>query len=922
MAVDRDGTSSAPRIRGERPLVVFVSSVMNPEVEDLQWARDVAHDVVGNAPFLVPWMFEYTPASSEELDTGYLRKVREADFVLWLVGCETTTPVRREIQEALTARQSILVFKLPVVATSADTRALLDRVERHVKSTPVVTRESLGVEIMDAITDELIRAHRVRPRTGAVEAWIEGEVRRSRARCISSWAAAGVPFEKAAQLADDQTTAPALERAFTDDEPVRVITGPLGAGKSLHANRLIQSAAAACLSDGDSPVPVYLGGSALEAGLSLEENILARIPASLSSLEHGLVVVIDDATWLNPTRALALLAEAQALTAASPRSTVTFVARTAEELGAEWPQAAVQPLGERQALDLIGSLAGVHLTDIDILRRWPKNIATAVRQPLFAVLLGSYLRDVDGRFPKSPVDMVAELAVRAAERGQPASEGLQAALCRLARACLAWRAELVPEVEVGTIDVVRRLVATGLVRRERGHVGFSLQLFRDWYGCIALGAGDPAPPDVMGNMVTRDAWYEAFLLFLRTQSYDAVTRYLEEAVRVDPGYASLALSEAIDRWSESAVGLPPDDICETRMRTSMQAWWEGLPEIGPRIVPLDAKGELGVPRVRGATDGVVFGWYVGSLAGDDAPDLPPSIFTPLLSVRDWRHLAWTHVSPQSAWPWQLTQETLRGELSALLRAHTLLPEMSLGIHEAAWNYALRTQSLWELHGEPIALGSLSISPAVPDDAGLHGALDGLRVGTYRRLLQGFAEDGRSEFPPPWPTADYPLGARSGHIAAMYSAERLRQRIEASFIGALDLYERLVDEWFRPLASRLRVRSLMPLRVVGVLQHDPERASGSEVFWYMEPDDANGVNSVEINVGVTHDGERASRVLDNLYETCTRRRPRSGRLAGASTHLQGVSEFAHSYPIIDLAYDWLWTDLARLRWVDGMLRKLY
>jgi hypothetical protein len=56
-------------LAGERPLLAFVSSVMRPE---LQWARDATVEALTKNPTLVPWAFEYTPASSESADASYL----------------------------------------------------------------------------------------------------------------------------------------------------------------------------------------------------------------------------------------------------------------------------------------------------------------------------------------------------------------------------------------------------------------------------------------------------------------------------------------------------------------------------------------------------------------------------------------------------------------------------------------------------------------------------------------------------------------------------------------------------------------------------------------------------------------------------------------------------------------------------------
>jgi len=112
-------------LSGEQPLLVFISSVMRLELAS---ARELAVETFGRAPFLSPWAFEFTPASSEPVDQGYLRKVREADFVVWLVGRDVTQPVQNEIREALRADRRLLVFLLPTDSRDSGTDALLQEV--------------------------------------------------------------------------------------------------------------------------------------------------------------------------------------------------------------------------------------------------------------------------------------------------------------------------------------------------------------------------------------------------------------------------------------------------------------------------------------------------------------------------------------------------------------------------------------------------------------------------------------------------------------------------------------------------------------------------------------------------------------------------------------------------------------------------
>ena len=111
--------------RSENNLLVFISSRMNSEMEP---ARKIAVEAVKRVEFGRPWAFEYTPASPETAEATYLRKIREADFVVWLVGSETTQPVVDEVNEAVAFARRLLVFKLPAEQRDSQTEDLLQRV--------------------------------------------------------------------------------------------------------------------------------------------------------------------------------------------------------------------------------------------------------------------------------------------------------------------------------------------------------------------------------------------------------------------------------------------------------------------------------------------------------------------------------------------------------------------------------------------------------------------------------------------------------------------------------------------------------------------------------------------------------------------------------------------------------------------------
>ena len=85
---------------GERPLKAFVSSVMRPAFDEVRTETVRALDAI---PLIARWAFEFTPGGSEPVNKAYLRHVRDADFVVWLVTAPTTQAVSDEVKEAIAA---------------------------------------------------------------------------------------------------------------------------------------------------------------------------------------------------------------------------------------------------------------------------------------------------------------------------------------------------------------------------------------------------------------------------------------------------------------------------------------------------------------------------------------------------------------------------------------------------------------------------------------------------------------------------------------------------------------------------------------------------------------------------------------------------------------------------------------------------
>jgi hypothetical protein len=128
---------------------VFISSVMRTTVEDLLSERMTVYDAVGSYDFLIPWAFERTPASSEDLEESYLRPVEESDLFILIIGAQVTEAVIAESIRAKELDKHILVFVKKTERQSQAVRLLLKQLDK--KYATFASLEELRRQAKDAI---------------------------------------------------------------------------------------------------------------------------------------------------------------------------------------------------------------------------------------------------------------------------------------------------------------------------------------------------------------------------------------------------------------------------------------------------------------------------------------------------------------------------------------------------------------------------------------------------------------------------------------------------------------------------------------------------------------------------------------------------------------------------------------------------
>jgi len=137
----------------EEKLLVFVSSLIGELLEERKAVREALEAI----PLTRPWVFEYTPASADPLESSYLDKVKECDIFILLLGKGISEPVRKEWQTATDAGKPRLVF-LKKTEREPETQEFIEGID--VKWAEFAGLEELRRKVQEAVIDELIKGYR------------------------------------------------------------------------------------------------------------------------------------------------------------------------------------------------------------------------------------------------------------------------------------------------------------------------------------------------------------------------------------------------------------------------------------------------------------------------------------------------------------------------------------------------------------------------------------------------------------------------------------------------------------------------------------------------------------------------------------------------------------------------------------------
>ena len=695
-------TQSLPPVQpGERPIKAFVSSVMGPEFDEVRIETVRALDEI---PLIARWAFEYTPGSSEPVDKAYLRHVRDADFVVWLVTAPTTQPVSDEVKEAIaTGRRLWIVIIDPRDQWSGATKSLVDHARDHAKWIEPSRCGGLRPALQMTWNDEVVRALRRIPGMGRV-AKLESMGSASRARCISRWQAAGVPRDVAFQMLEETRVGSAPPELLpTRRHPISLLTGDFGIGKSLAAERALQAAIAASQEGQATAIPVFVQADELVGPL---EPAVRQHASELGDPRiEGVFLVVDGLEQAGVGDAIRILDETRALVETWPGSRALVTSRALPVPTPIEEARPLPPLSNEAADDLITRVSGRAGTPA-LASGWPQPVQEAIARPLFAILLGGYLREQTPVLPRSLGDLIGQLVDRSLLAAGLHDRQAQPILRRLAVAITQRGGGRIQANEVGDPDALKDLASAGLVVMHDGLVKFPLPILQQWFSAHALGEGIVSLSEIARSGPMLDRWRYALVIAAGVFDHNRATSFLAPLARTDPGFVSQIVGEGLAEWGfDDAVPAPSGTDAADRIRQAMDALVNGLGPLAKLIAPLQRSGDLLPVAARSSGPHLTVGWYRGRDVRPAVSELPHD-FSIFSASPEWTMCRQASPGRHSAWAWRWALESLTAELSKLLKSRRLCSIAVASRREEAWYAALALLGRGHFDAGPIKLEDL------------------------------------------------------------------------------------------------------------------------------------------------------------------------------------------------------------------------
>ena len=598
--------------------------------------------------------------------------------MIWLIGSTTTTPIAEEINACMRDQGRILAFKLPARHRDDETETLIKRVSGYATWRTVENEENLPTHITAALTDEMLRRSRD-PAPVNHDLFLRQKHRESIAESKRLWTTLGVSEDIATQLANDHSVGHKLTLPTMG---TLVVNAQQGSGKTLAAQRLYQMTLTNRLQDHSQPLPVFLNARNITGDLKDQVEGYTR--------EHGTVytqrvlVIIDGLDETGRQKANRLLSQAQSYTDANQNVAAVVMTRPLPGLNPAEKPFVLPQCDEEELLLIASKIAGreVHWAEVPF-----RELQT--RLPLFAAIVGAYLRQPMPIWGRTPSQIVNEMVRRILDDSLDDLGDTEEFLKKLAISSTASGESVEKALVASRATDQARIAESRVVIEEEGKFDFTLAIFREWFAARAIVERSVTLDDIELNS---DRWVVPLAIAINSENQNIGPEIMGKIASEDPGMAGLVLEEVKHNWSmeEPTESLPSGTALEigTSIRNTMENWKEALGPLMSALKMMDESGSVPTLGIKVQSGWVTTSWHRGGKTLSPVVQLPEDLHD-LSKGHFWNWPSSTSrdIEPTRVWPWSVTQEELSTALSEQLRSLRLALESTEGFHEFAYDFA-------------------------------------------------------------------------------------------------------------------------------------------------------------------------------------------------------------------------------------------
>lgn len=594
----------------------------------------------------------------------------------------------------------------------------------------------------------------------------------------------------------------------------------------------------------------------------------------------------------------------------------------------------IPQLSEKRSYELIAKASGRAMTAM-ICSGWTLAIREAIRYPLFALIMASYLKQDSVNSPQSTGELLSWLVDDALRRSKVDYANYESLLQQLASQSIENGGQGIRATDIAKSNEIKLLLDSGLVvARSRDVIAFPLQILNEWFAAKSLENNPDKVREFANNPQLLEKWRFSLTIAVATFGFDIVSKILQPIVEIFPAFVVEIVIRTSKRWGRKERQLPNFYKCGQQIQTAMRSWVKGLMHLAEIAIPIQNDGKICPIGVK--TDGVRLetAWYVGTdLLDGDIVELPEEWDDDFYSKRlDWRNGIPSDPSDESAWAWRWTINIIVSNLSDKLQYPILPVESQPLIKEAAWRCALaiieyrRMKRItkiklnwWEIEYfsiEEIIETVSEIEQAALQDC--HITLPDLNIQSYflkqlKREIDYLLERKVTIMHSMYPIPDIGVGKS---LWQLYSNAQLSLRVKMVYKNALDAYQEITHMWFTQMIPNMQVSAMLPARLVGIIvmpmPHEPLFYVPC-LDWFLEPLSKNSENEVEITF-IERGADRAN--FNNRRESATSKikslRSQYAVWISNYWHKEALDDdfFLHS-PATKLAYSWLREDLKKI-----------